>query len=316
MKYKDVALKAIKQYNLVNPEMKYLTEETNVFYYVKTEDKEYVLKIFQEESSNLNDNLAEHYLISVVKAKTDILTPMVVKNKDGLTVTKIPFNNQRGYKRAALYSYVSGDRIDGFEDDVYFMEIGALIAKMHLATKDIFFPDYVNPKRWNKVFYYENEKAIYKDPKYAKYVSSEMIEILDKLIPYIDQKLKDFYETDKPQLIHGDLNPWNIKKASDRYVIYDFEEALLAYPLHDIATFMYYYKFDETHDYRHVYETFMKGYVSVKELPLNLTEKNLELIMMARRINFFNYSLLVNSNPKEYIHMSFARIKEYYLSYK
>ncbi len=316
MKFKGVAKKALSHYDFKVEELKFLVEETNIFYYVKTKDKNYALKIYQEESSNLNDNLAEHYLISVVKAKTDVLTPIPVKNKEGSTVTKILYNNQRGYKRVALYEYVSGESIVGLEDDDYFRAIGSLIAKMHVATKDIFFPDYVNPKKWDKVFYYENEKALYKDSKYSKIVTEEMIEILDKLIPYINQKLKELYEEDKPQLIHGDINPWNVKKLNNQLILYDFEEALLAYPLHDIATFMYYYKFDETQDYRHVYEVFMDGYKSITDAPYNLTEKSLELVMMARRINFFNYSLFINPNPKEYIEMSFSRIKEYFLSYK
>lgn len=316
MKYKSVAIKALQNYDVEVKEIKYLTEETNIFYLVKSDSQDYVLKIFQEESSNFNDNLSEHYFIQVIKDLDGIATPEVVKNFKSETITKIPFNNKRGFKRTALYKYISGENIAGKEDLNYFEAIGKTMAKLHQATKDLVHPDYINPKKWTKIFYYENEVAVYKKRKYQKYITQEMIDILDELIPYIDQKLKEFYRTNKPQLIHADLNPWNIKKTKTGYIIYDFEEAMCAYPLHDIAVFMYYYKFNDKLNYHEVKNAFFKGYEQIKKLPENLNEKNLELIMMARRINFFNYVLTVNPNPKEYISLSFPKIKEYFLSYK
>lgn len=316
MKFKSVVMKAMKQYSIDYKEILYLTEETNVFYHIKTDSLDYVLKIYQEESSNYNDCLTEHYFISVINDSTDILTPKVVKNINGETITKIPFSNSKGYKRVAVYEYLSGKAIYGCEDLNYFESMGKEMAKMHIATEDLSFPDYVNPKKWESIFYYKNEVFVYHDKKYKKFVTEEMIDVLDKLIPFINQKLKTFYEKGKPQLIHADMNPWNIKKAKDNYIIYDFEEAILAYPIHDISIFMYYYKFNELLEYHDIKHAFLNGYKSIKALPLNLNEKCMELIMMARRINFFNYVLIINPNPKEYLEMSFLRIKEYFLSYK
>ena len=33
---------------------------------------------------------------------------------------------------------------------------------------------------------------------------------MDFIIPVIDKKLSELYKNDTPQLIHADLNPWNI----------------------------------------------------------------------------------------------------------
>ncbi|XMB72611.1 phosphotransferase [Mycoplasmatota bacterium WC30] len=317
MKFKEVAKKAITEYDLIVTSLEFLTEETNIFYLVKTDEgKKYVLKIFQEESSNINDNLAEHYFLNIIANETDIISPSVIPNKKGETVTKIKYSNKRGYKRTALYEYVSGESIYGKEDMGYFRKIGEMMAKMHLATHDLVLPDYVNPKKWGKIFYYENEEAIYRNKQYKKFVTQEMIEILDELIPYIDTKLKDFYQKAKPQLIHADLNPWNIKSSGDKYVVYDFEEAMLGLPIHDIAVFMYYYTNHETLDCFKIKKALIAGYESVSKKPLIINEKDLELIMMARRINFFNYVLFLRKDSSDYINLSFLRIKEYYLSYK
>lgn len=317
MKYFSVMRQALTNYDIKIKSIKYLLEETNTLYKViDDQDTKYLLKIFQEESSSLNDNLAEHYLIDVITSKTEILTPKVIKNIAGETVTKIPYKNNRGYKRVVLYSYLSGKPMFGKENSAYFESMGEILAKMHQATEELSFPEYVNPKKMESIFYFENEKLIYNKKKYKKYITKEMKDILAELIPYINQKLKAFYSKGKPQLIHGDLNPWHINRLGERFVIYDFEEALYAYPIHDIAVFLYYYKYNEKWKFNEVKKALFKGYESVKPLPKNLTSKNLELLMMSRRINFFNYVLSVNKHPKEYIETSFSRIKEYYITYK
>lgn len=317
MKFEAVAKKAIKKYNINVKKIRFLTEETNVFYEILTEsEKKYVLKIYQEESSNINDNIAEHYLLEVIHDKTPVTTAKVIKNKDNETVTKIKYPNKRGYKRTALYEYLDGRTIDGIENLEYFRKMGKILASMHLATKDLNLPDYVNPKRYDKVFYFEGEEAIYHKLKYKKHLTKEMVEILDELIPYLNIKLYNLYKDQEPQLIHGDLNPWNIKVYNDQIRIFDFEEALFGLPIHDIAIFLYYYYNHQTLKYYEIKKEFLTGYFEVTELPDNVTDTNLEMIMMARRINFFNYVLYIRKNPKKYIEMSFPKIREYYFSYK
>jgi len=315
MRYPLVAKKAMKQYAIKPKKVEFLLEETNVFYLVKTESEKYVLKIYKEATSNMNDNLAEHFLIEVLLERTNIITPKMVENLEGLTVTRVPYNNKRGYKRVALYHYETGKRVVGNEDSQYFYHIGKTIAKMHLATKELVFPEHVNPKRWDSIFYKENQAPVYKDPKYKKYITEEMIEILDKLIEHINNRLVLFYDKGTPQLIHGDLNPWNIKVRDDSFVIYDFEEVMLAYPIHDIAAFMYYNQFREDITFFEIKNTFMSGYRSVSNIP-QIDDKDFELIMMAKRINLFNYVLANKKDPAEFIELSFEKIKEYYISYK
>ena len=317
MKFINVAKKALKYYNLKVKELSFLTEETNVFYKIITDtDEVYVLKIYQEASSNFNDNIAEHFLLKLIYKTTEINTPMVIKNINNDTVTKINYPNKRGYKRVALYEFIEGKNIDGIEDLNYFKQMGKIIASMHLATKETNLPDYINPKRLDKVFYFEGEVAVYHMVKYKKLITKEMMDILDKLIPYLNIELYNLYSKQKPQLIHGDLNPWNIKIKDDKVIIYDFEEAIYGLPVHDIAVFLYYYRYHQTLNFYQVKKAFLEGYKEVAKLPKNVTDKNLELIMISRRINFFNYVLTIRKNPKEYINLSFPKIREYYFTYK
>ncbi len=316
MDYRVIAELALEQYDIMPKSLEFLMEATNVFFRVDTADKAYVLKIFQEDSSSINDNLTEHFMIEAIREKSDVLTPMVIFNKDGQTITKITHGNERGYKRTALYEFYEGVPIDGTETMECFEKVGRSLAKMHLATENLRFPEHVNPKKWDHVFYFENEKPVYHKPKYAKYITTEMKDILDELIPYFNEKLMYFYNTLTPRLIHGNLNPWNVQKYKEDIIIYDFEEVMLAYPVMDIAIFLYYYRYNENFVFDEVLAALLRGYSEYRPIPRALDEKNLEIIMMSRRINIFNYVLSIRKDPTEFIELSFPKIKEYYLSYK
>jgi len=313
---RKIALLALEQYDIEPKSLEFLMEATNVFFLVHTDKKQYVLKIFQEDSSNINDNLTEHFMISTIREKSDVLTPQVISNQDGQTITKITFGNKRGYKRVAVYEYFEGTPIDGQETMEWFSEIGRTLAKMHLATENLRFPEHVNPKRWDRVFYFENEKPVYHKPRYAKYITDEMKEVLDDLVIYLNERLSMFYQTMTPRLIHGNLNPWNVQKYNDKIIIYDFEEVILAYPVQDLAIFLYYYRYNEHFNFEEILQALFKGYAEFRPIPRALDEKNLEIIMMARRINIFNYILTIRKDPSEYIELSYPKIKDFYLSYK
>jgi hypothetical protein len=57
-----------------------------------------------------------------------------------------------------------------------------------------------------------------------------------------------------------------------------------------------------------------EGYSSFKKLP-DFSEYELELLIAARRVNFLNYVLLVDDEPKEYIQTSIARIQGFIEKY-
>jgi len=316
MKYLELANLALEQYDIEPISLEFLMEATNVFFLVHTADKNYVLKIFQEDSSSINDNLTEHFMIGAIKEKSNVMTPMVIENKDGSTITKITYGNHRGYKRVAVYEYFEGIPIDGTETLETFIEVGKVMAKMHLATENLQFPEHINPKRWDKVFYFENEHAVYHKSRYAKYITKQMKDELDELVIFLNERLNHFYETMTPRLIHGNLNPWNIQRFLGGLIVYDFEEVMLAYPVMDIAIFLYYYRYNENFVFDDILAAFLKGYSEYRPIPRALDEKNLEIIMIARRINILNYILTIRKDPSEYIELSYPKIKEYYLSYK
>lgn len=89
----------------------------------------------------------------------------------------------------------------------------------------------------------------------------------------------------------------------------DYEDVALGYASEDIAVVLFYYRYDERFDFEEVKKNFYSGYESVRALP-EFTERELEIFMLARRLNFMNYILLVSDDPKAYIERNVKRIQE------
>ena len=310
-----VAEEALKEYDMRVDKISYLTEETNILFKVQDTNKnKYALKIFQEESSKIEDNLAEVFLINQVAKNSDIKVPEVVSAKNGENIVQIIYEGFEIPKRIALYQWIDGKEIDGREDYDYFYKLGKVAAKLHDATSGIVLPKDINPKKWDKVFYYSGEVAVYKQPKYQKFLSHKFHEIMDFIIPYLNEKLSGYYTSSKPQLLHADLNPYNVWTYRNEIRLIDFEEAMNALPLHDLAIALFYYKYDQNFEYDKVKDKLFEGYNSIKKLP-DFNEYDIELLIAARRVNFLNYVLLIMDNPKEYIEVNTERLEKFIKKY-
>jgi Ser/Thr protein kinase RdoA (MazF antagonist) len=114
----EVAAKALEQYDIDVKSISYITEETNIFYkVVDTSGRKYALKIFQEESSKIEDNLAEVFLLEQVAKNSDITVPEIYRARDGSGVVWVDHKGFDLKKRVAVFDWLDGREIDGREDD-------------------------------------------------------------------------------------------------------------------------------------------------------------------------------------------------------
>lgn len=312
---RKVAELALEHYDLELKKLEYLIEETNVFFKVyDTNNQIYALKIFQEESSTMEDNLVELFFIETIQKGTDIVIPEVVYTKIGEGIVTIDSKYTPIVKRVALYGWIEGMDLDGSETYEWFYRLGILTAKLHQATDKLHIPKELSPKSWNEVFYYNGEVGVYKEERYQNILSDEYHRVMDFIIPYLNEKLPRYYKQSEPQLIHADLNPWNIKIYEDELRLLDFEEAMLGYPIHDFAIMLFYYRYNPNFNYDDVKKIYFEGYTSIRFLPV-FDDYDLELLMTARRVNFLNYVLQVQENPSVYIERNIPRVKEFIENY-
>lgn len=312
--FKRLAIKALQRYSINVIDISFLVEETNIFFVIDSTDGKYVLKVFQEESSKLEDNLLEVLLLKEVSLRTNIVVPKIVESIEGdaiLFVTTDEFDIQ---KRVAVYQFMEGVDFHERETDALFVRVGSLMAHLHNATRQIEYPQGIIPKRWDKVFYYRDEEIYYHSEPYRSFFSEEDIAFLDQFIKYLDHKLPNYYEQES-FLIHADMNPWNIKLYNDDIRLLDFEEGMEGTVLHELAIFMFYYRFDDNYNYEHMKDLVFQGYQTIAPLP-EITDFDLDLLIMARYTNFINYVLILYDDPSEYITERIRRLKEFVSNYQ
>ncbi len=300
----------LKSYDLDIVGFHFFEEATNMLYKCLASDGSlYMLKIFDEINSTYEDNLVEVFMIDTLRDRSDVFLPEVVAAKDGQEIIRVESKYTDIPKRMVIYKWVSGQPFDEHETMEGFYALGQTMAKMHKATTGLKVPKHLNPKRFDKVYYFKDEKAVYHEEKYKAFVTDAFKETMDKLVPYTDAYLAKLFKEDGMQLIHGDLNPWNIMIADDKIKIIDFEDTSYGYALQDIGIALFYYRFDENFVYEDVKDMILKGYQSVSPLP-DMTNDDLEMIILARRLNFMNYILLIDDNPKEYMELNLKRVKK------
>lgn len=317
-KFADVAKLAIDRYDFKLKDLYFLAEETNILYKLTdTKGNTFLMKIFQENSSTLEDNHLEVYLMNLVSKRGGISIPSILPAADGSEIQEIKIDEGRSPVRVAIYSWLEGEDLDGNENEDRFIQLGELTARLHVATYGEKVPETFSPKRWDNVFYYKEDKMVYKQSEYQRYLSKEYHEVMDTIIPYLNSRLSEYYQMNERdlQLIHSDLNPWNVLVNGNEMHIIDFEDTLLGLPLHDIAILLYYYRFEEKFKYDNVKQLFFKGYEKIRPLP-EFTEFDLDLLMTARRVNFLNYILLVSEDPSNFIEKNLLRVKEFIYKYK
>lgn len=315
--YKHIVDEALKQYDLEIQSVEFLVEETNLFYkVVATDGTKYAMKLFQELSSNLEENLAEVFFLQSLGESFKGLIPTPILAKDGSGIITIHANEEGIDKRIALYSWVEGDDIDGIETLAMFEELGELVAKLHQKTAAIEIPDGISPKPWDKVFYYHDEVPVYKEERFQAFISDAYVDVMDALIPILNHELKKLYDSEKPRLIHGDLNPWNVKLHDEQLKLVDFEEAMLGHPIQDVAICFFYYYHDDKWSYPEVKKAFEKGYGKVIQLDASgFDQEIIDMLITARRVNFLNYILEIDDAPSAYIEKNLPRAKAFLDAY-
>ncbi|WKA56550.1 phosphotransferase enzyme family protein [Planococcus shixiaomingii] len=316
-KFADVAKLAADRYDIQLNEICFLAEETNILYKLSdTNGNKFLMKIFQNNSSNLEDNQLEVYMMNLVIQRGCISLPSILSATDGSEIQEIFLGEDRPPIRVAVYSWLEGEDLDSNETEERFIHLGEMTARLHAATFGEKVPKTFSPKRWDNVFYYIEDKMVYKQSEYQRYLSREYHELMDAIIPYLNSRLSGYYQINEGnlQLIHSDLNPWNVLVSEDAMHIIDFEDTMLGLPLHDIAILLYYYRYEEVFDYENVKDLFFKGYEKIRPLP-EFEEFDLELLMTARRVNFLNYILLVSDDPSSFIDKSLPKVREFVRKY-
>ena len=308
---RQVVFKALEQYELSVKKVKFLTIETNTMFQVWDENGEkYVLRIYSEEEATLKENKAEMFWLDALKQDTTLKVVEPVKRADGEYISIISVPGVPKDRRCVLFKWVPGKPLENYLSVENYYKFGQTLAKLHTnATSLKPLPSDIQPKKWDKVFYYPDEPVVYNTPEYAHLFPPERIEVIDKVIERANGVFAELFSNKNKQiLIHGDLHFWNVHLYRGELIVIDFEDINLGYPVQDIAVTLMYGR--ERDGYKEWKRAFQEGYNSIRMWPV-AEERTIETLMAARLVMFINYVARIDPSPLEYVGRRTKNLEQY-----
>lgn len=313
LRLRKLCIKALADYPIDVASVRYLTTESTTMYRVDATDGEkYVIRLYSEADSSLAENQTEMYWLAALASDTDLRVVQPVARKDGDFITFVSMEGIPNEKRCALYKWVPGVPLEEHVSVKTYRQLGAIMAELHNHAQSLKLSAGIQPKRWDKTFYFPGEKAVYKTPEFSHLYTSEQIQTLDRVIAFIDPFLAKFYKKDaRPFVIHGDLHFWNVHIHRGKLYVLDFEDMVMGFAEQDIAISLYYLRNEAP--YPELATAFQAGYASKREWP-HLPEHDLHLLWLARMVNFANYAATAfdtDEGAREYISARCVEIEKY-----
>jgi len=308
---RKVVFKVMEDYDIEVEEVKFLTIETNTMFVVRTKAGErFVLRIYSDEETTLNENQAEIFWLTSLLRDTDLRVPEPVARKDGDYISIVTVPDVPEDRRCVLFKWIPGNTLEENLSPENYYKLGQGLAELHQHARSLNpLPAQINPKKWDKVFYYPDEPVVYNTPEYNHLFTEDSIQIIDQAILKANKVFADlFSDLDGLILIHGDLHFWNVHCHREELYLIDFEDLNLGYPVQDISVTLSYGRHRD--DYQELKKSFIKGYTSILEWP-EVEERVIPTLMIARKIMFINYAARVINEPGEYIKSRIDEVRKF-----
>ncbi|NET36922.1 MAG: phosphotransferase [Cyanothece sp. SIO1E1] len=306
-----IAVAVLQQYPQHYSSVTFFAQETSVVFEVVNDKGEaFALKIYDDTSSQTEDNEVEILMIKAIRSYTTISVAEMVNNLQGRPITIYADPSTGATYRIVLSKWLPGADFKGQESEELFIALGQAVADLHQATRQIDLPKELQPKVWNQVFYFRDEEAVYRQPKYESQTSSEFKDLMDEALARLNPRLSQIYGQGEAQLLHGDLNPWNIKVHHGQFSILDFEDAILGPPIQDLAILLYYYQGHDHFAFASIKDWILQGYTSRNSIA-GWNDQAIESLIMARQVNFLNYVLTLEGDYHSYLETGLTRLKTF-----
>ena len=288
LRLRKLCIKALEAYPIDVARVRYLTTESTTMFRVDARDGEkYVFRIYSEADSSLAENQTEMFWLAALARHTDLPVVQPVPRTDGEYLSVVSEAGV-GEKRCALYRWVPGVPLEGYISPKTYHQLGVIMAGLHNHAEGLVIPEGLCPKRWDKVFYFPGEQAVYNTPEYSHLFTPEQVRTLDRACARANPFLAGLYARGgRPFIIHGDLHFWNVQFYRGTLTVLDFEDIVMGYPVQDIAISLYYLR--DRSDYPALVSAFRAGYTSTRTWP-SFSESDLHTLWTARMVNFANYA--------------------------
>lgn len=309
---RQLCIKALEDYPIDVARVRYLTTESTTMFRVDARDGgKYVIRLYSELDSSLAENEAEMFWLAALARDTDLPVVRPVARADGAYLTFVSVAGVPGERRCALYGWVPGVQLEAYVSPKTYRQLGVIMAKLHKHAESLELPAHIRPKRWDRVFYFPDEQAVYHTPEYSHLFTPGQVQVMERAIAHVEPFLAGLYrEGHAPFIIHGDLHFWNVHIYRGALTVIDFEDMVLGYPVQDIGICLYYLR--NASNYAELASAFQAGYATARDWP-SFSESDLHKLWMARMANFANYAAQVDEpqDAREFIKARCEELERY-----
>ncbi len=301
---RPMAHQILSEYGITTATLSQITEASNTIFRVTTPDRcRYVLRIVSPKSCHGPDEIrSEMQWLHALADETDIGIPAPVATQDGRLAVRATHPSVPGERHAALFRWVPGRMLDNCRTTVNVLRHGALMARLHQHAESFQPDEAFRIRTYANVFPYADpdfpniEPIALEDKHFASLFPTRRRERFEEARTRVQEIIDRLFEAPQlPRVLHNDLHVWNVHVTRDKLYALDFEDMIWGFPVQDIATTLYYYRYLET--YPEFFKAFKTGYESVTAWP-EVPAEDLEALIVGRGILLANY-VAVSDDPED-----------------
>ncbi|HNT24116.1 MAG TPA: phosphotransferase [Anaerolineales bacterium] len=234
----SLAVEALAQYDLQNPEIDYYAFETNLLFRVTTGSGErFMLRLASPGWRTFEDLCAEALWLDALARDTDIPVPAILPARTGEYVLTLNRPDIPQARHASLMRWVPGRLMGHYLTAPNIEKMGALFASLHQHGKTWQPPAGFTTRRFEHWLSRGEPNLVTNGGAAAAALPAQQRDLLEYLHTHVEQAYSAIPRSDL-RVIHCDL--WHDNIKLHRGVLYpiDFEDTVWGFRSHDIAMAM------------------------------------------------------------------------------
>jgi Ser/Thr protein kinase RdoA (MazF antagonist) len=277
----------LAQYGITDFELENINHEYNsTFSVVTAAGEKFALRVNVNSDRTEKNIAAEMTFVNTLAQSGEFRVAVPIRNLAGEFVSKAVHEASGRELLCVLFSWLEGEDVGDEPTLEVVFEIGALMARLHDATKELALPagqelPSLDDFMWHVEDFLLGERSALNSDEKAKIATGRKA---------IETELSALFSEGQMQLIHADLHGWNLKLHDGQLAVFDFDDSGVGLPIQDLATAIYYLDTDEQ------IAAMKAGYASVRQLP-SCSDGQMKALLLQRRIHLLNY-LYETQNPE------------------
>jgi Ser/Thr protein kinase RdoA (MazF antagonist) len=283
----EPATAILAQYGVTDFELENINHEYNsTFSVVTAAGEKFALRVNVNSDRTEKNIAAEMTFVNTLAQSGEFRVAVPIRNLAGEFVSKAAHEASGRELLCVLFSWLEGEDVGDEPTLEVVYEIGALMARLHNATRGLVLPagqelPSLDDFMWHVEDFLLGERSVLNSDEKAKIAAGRKA---------IETELNALFSEGQMQLIHADLHGWNLKLHDGQLAVFDFDDSGVGLPIQDLATAIYYLDTDEQ------IAAMKSGYASVRKLP-SCSERQMKALLLQRRIHLLNY-LYETQNPE------------------